>query len=70
MEKGSAVLRMLEQYLGAEAFRAGISLYLKKHRVRQHGNDGFVGRDRRILAPARARPHGYLGVSAWVSASS
>jgi puromycin-sensitive aminopeptidase len=30
-EKGAAVLRMLEQYLGAEAFRAGISLYLKKH---------------------------------------
>lgn len=30
-EKGAAVLRMLEQYLGAEPFRAGISLYLKKH---------------------------------------
>lgn len=30
-EKGAAVLRMLEQYLGAETFRAGISLYLKKH---------------------------------------
>jgi puromycin-sensitive aminopeptidase len=30
-EKGAAVLRMLEQYLGSEAFRAGISLYLKKH---------------------------------------
>ncbi|MBM4254793.1 MAG: M1 family metallopeptidase [Deltaproteobacteria bacterium] len=30
-QKGAAVLRMLEQYLGAEAFRAGISLYLKKH---------------------------------------
>ena len=30
-QKGAAVLRMLEQYLGAEAFRAGIRLYLKKH---------------------------------------
>ena len=30
-EKGAAVLRMLEQYLGAEHFRKGISLYLKKH---------------------------------------
>ncbi len=30
-QKGAAVLRMLEQYLGADAFRAGISLYLKKH---------------------------------------
>ncbi|MGH7949545.1 MAG: M1 family metallopeptidase, partial [Candidatus Binataceae bacterium] len=30
-EKGAAALRMLEQYLGAEAFRKGIALYLKKH---------------------------------------
>ncbi len=30
-EKGASVLRMLEQYLGAEDFRKGISLYLKKH---------------------------------------
>ena len=30
-EKGAAVLRMLEQFLGAEEFRKGISRYLKKH---------------------------------------
>lgn len=30
-QKGAAVLRMLEQYLGAEVFRKGISLYLRKH---------------------------------------
>lgn len=30
-EKGASVLRMLEQYLGSEAFRAGISRYLQKH---------------------------------------
>jgi len=30
-EKGGSVLRMLEQYLGAETFRQGISSYLKKH---------------------------------------
>jgi puromycin-sensitive aminopeptidase len=30
-EKGASVLRMLEQYLGAEVFRKGISLYLRKH---------------------------------------
>ncbi|MGH8013503.1 MAG: M1 family aminopeptidase, partial [Candidatus Binataceae bacterium] len=30
-EKGAAVLRMLEQYLGAEEFRQGISLYLRQH---------------------------------------
>src|SRR5260370_17618133 len=31
-EKGAAVLRMLEQFLGAENFRRGISLYLNKHK--------------------------------------
>lgn len=31
-EKGSAVLRMIEQYLGPEVFREGIRLYLEKHR--------------------------------------
>jgi len=30
-EKGAAVLRQLEQFLGAEQFRKGISLYLRKH---------------------------------------
>lgn len=30
-EKGAAVLRMLEQYLGGEVFRTGISEYLRKH---------------------------------------
>jgi len=30
-EKGAAVLRMLERYLGAEEFRRGIRLYLESH---------------------------------------
>jgi puromycin-sensitive aminopeptidase len=30
-QKGGSLLRMLEQYLGAEGFRQGISLYLKSH---------------------------------------
>jgi puromycin-sensitive aminopeptidase len=30
-EKGASVLRMLEQYLGAERFRKGITAYLRKH---------------------------------------
>lgn len=34
-EKGAAVLRMLEQYLGAEVFQAGIRQYLKTH---EYGN--------------------------------
>src|SRR5919106_1601710 len=34
-EKGASVLRMLEQYLGDEAFRDGIRLYLRRH---EYGN--------------------------------
>jgi puromycin-sensitive aminopeptidase len=30
-QKGGSLLRMLEQYLGAEEFRQGISLYLQEH---------------------------------------
>ena len=30
-EKGASVLRMLEQYLGADRFRDGIRLYLRRH---------------------------------------
>jgi puromycin-sensitive aminopeptidase len=30
-QKGGALLRMLEQYLGPERFRAGVSTYLKRH---------------------------------------
>ena len=31
-EKGASVLRMLEQYLGADVFRAGVREYLTRHR--------------------------------------
>ncbi|HUP87651.1 MAG TPA: M1 family metallopeptidase [Acidimicrobiales bacterium] len=34
-QKGASVVRMLEQYLGAERFREGIRLYMRKH---AHGN--------------------------------
>jgi puromycin-sensitive aminopeptidase len=30
-EKGASVVRMLEQYLGADVFRAGIGAYLRRH---------------------------------------
>ena len=30
-EKGAALVRMLEQYLGAETFRSGVRLYLRRH---------------------------------------
>jgi puromycin-sensitive aminopeptidase len=31
-EKGAAVVRMLEHYLGADAFRAGVQRYMERHR--------------------------------------
>jgi puromycin-sensitive aminopeptidase len=34
-QKGAAVLRMLQQYLGEQTFRDGVNLYLKKH---EYGN--------------------------------
>ena len=59
-EKGAALVRMLEQYLGAEAFRAGVRLYLRRH---AHANtvtadlwDALAGR----VGPARATDHGGL----------
>ena len=30
-EKGASIVRMLEQYLGADKFRAGLRLYMKRH---------------------------------------
>ena len=30
-EKGGAVLRMLEQHMGSDAFAKGVALYLNKH---------------------------------------
>ena len=35
-EKGGAVLRMIEGYLGEERFREGIRLYMRRHAMRQH----------------------------------
>jgi puromycin-sensitive aminopeptidase len=31
-EKGAAVVRMIEHYLGADAFRDGVQLYMRRHR--------------------------------------
>ena len=39
-EKGGAVVRMLEQFLGEDRFRAGIAHYLRKH---SHGNAETTG---------------------------
>lgn len=54
-EKGASVLRMLEQYLGGEAFRDGIRLYLRRH---EYGNaettDLWDALEESTRQPARA----------------
>ncbi len=54
-EKGASVLRMLEQFLGAEAFRDGIRLYLRRH---EYGNaettDLWDALEDSTLKPVRA----------------
>ena len=47
-EKGASVVRMIERYLGAETFRAGVRRYIREHQRGQH-------RGRRPLARAVAR---------------
>ncbi|HKW78021.1 MAG TPA: M1 family metallopeptidase, partial [Candidatus Limnocylindria bacterium] len=39
--KGAAVLRMIESYLGEEAFRAGVRIYLDRHREANASADDF-----------------------------
>ncbi len=42
-EKGGAVLRMIEGYLGAERFRDGIRLYMQRHREQNATADDLWG---------------------------
>ena len=62
-EKGAAVLRMLEQYLGADEFRAGVQRVPGEARVRQHREHRSLGRDR---GGRRASPSG----GSWTPGSS
>ncbi|HET7699743.1 MAG TPA: M1 family metallopeptidase [Candidatus Limnocylindria bacterium] len=39
--KGAAVLRMIESYLGEDAFRAGVRIYLDRHREANASADDF-----------------------------
>ena len=39
--KGAAVLRMIESYLGEEAFRAGVRIYLNRHKEANASADDF-----------------------------
>ena len=51
-EKGGAILRMIEGYLGEEKFRDGIRLYMKKHREKNATADDLWG----ALAEASGQP--------------
>ena len=60
-EKGAALVRMLEQYLGAESFRAGVRLYLRRH---AYGNT--VTEDLwNALAEASGQPVGQI-MGGWI----
>ena len=60
-EKGASVLRMLEQYLGADAFRDGIRLYLRRH---EYGNaettDLWDALEDSTHQPVRALMHSWI----------
>ena len=45
-QKTRAVLRMIESYVGPEAFRKGVASYLRKYAVRQRGRRGLLDRSR------------------------
>jgi aminopeptidase N/puromycin-sensitive aminopeptidase len=42
-EKGASVLRMLESYVGPEAFRTGVNRYLEKHKYANATSEDFLG---------------------------
>lgn len=42
-EKGCSVLRMIEQFIGADAFREGVRIYLKRHHLGNTVGDDFWG---------------------------
>ncbi len=60
-EKGGAVLRMVEGYLGEERFRDGIRLYMQRHRQANATADDLWG----ALAEASGEPVGALADS-WI----
>ncbi len=67
-EKGASVLRMLEQFLGAERFRDGIRLYLQRHQFANTETSRSLERLGRIDRAAGASFDGHLDISARLSA--
>jgi len=67
-EKGAGVLRMLEQYLGAETYRDGIRHYLVKHSYANTRNHRPLGRHRRGLRCTGPRRHEHVDPPGWLPA--
>ncbi len=42
-EKGASVLRMLESYVGQDAFQVGVNAYLEKHKYANATSEDFLG---------------------------
>ncbi len=63
-EKGAAVVRMIEHYLGAEAFRAGVRIYMQRHREQ----NAVAGDLWRALEEASGREVGRV-TQAWIEKS-
>ena len=63
-QKGGALLRMLEQYLGDERFRQGVSHYLRAARLREHRDQRPVGRHRGDQRRAGAPDDGLVDLAA------
>ena len=60
-EKGAALVRMLEQYLGAETFRAGVRLYLRRHAYANTVTEDLWN----ALAEASGQPVGQI-MDGWI----
>ena len=63
-EKGGSVLRMLEQYLGAEVFRDGVRRYLERHAFGNAETADLWKALGDAVAPADPRGHGRLDLPA------
>jgi len=60
-EKGSSVLRMMEQFLSEETFRAGVSLYLERHSFGNTDNEDLW----RALEEVSGQPVGDI-MDTWI----
>src|SRR5262245_65882717 len=51
-EKGASVVRMVEAYVGADAFRKGVNAYLEKYQYSNATSEDFMGN----VAAASGKP--------------